>query len=157
MDKVDILLRTGAGAVVAASLFALLFDPTAADTRRLDNIAAIQARHKPLAANSALSPRQEAAALGQAPIFVMSTGAGAFSDKPIQIFGLSVSAGRKAVLAGIDGGPPQWMKPGDTSGDVRCLDVGVNGATFETPLGTRTIGLNDAPASVAPASGPQGG
>lgn len=156
MDKVDILLRTGAGAVVAASLLALLFDPTAGDSRRLDGIAAIQTKHKPLATGGGSPPRQEASALGQTPIFVMSTGAGAFSDKPIQIFGLSVSAGRKAVLAGIDGGPPQWMKPGDTSGDVRCLDIGVNGATFETPLGTRTVGLNDAPAS-ASASGPEGG
>lgn len=162
MDKTDLLLRTGAGAVVLASLFGLLFDPTHSDGQRLTAVA--ETASKSVTASSAASGnmrlKQEAAALGQQPIFVMSTGAGAFTDKPIQIYGISISAGRKAVLVAIDGGPPAWMRPGDTSGEVRLLNVEVGGARFETPLGDRVINLNDqSAASPAPTNpnGPQGG
>jgi len=158
-DPMKLALVSGCAVAVAGALLTLVVDPTKGLQDRLDNLPSAHGLALPMAKTAQI----DVAGLVDKPIFVMTTGPGAYKDKTLQLFGLAISPGRKAVLVSVDGAPPVWMAVGDTSDDIRLADVGTNGASFDTPVGPRTVGLSDAapakPASTAQASPqpPQGG
>ena len=154
MDKTRLILGTGAGTAAVGLLVLLVFDPTRGDTARLDAMAAAAKAGPRLSALSQnVGYSEDFAMLTQRPIFVMTTGAGAYKEKAFQLFGVSISPGRKAVLVSIDGAPAAWVSAGQISGDVQLIDADARSARFDTPLGERTVSMSD-PAPVAvPGSG----
>jgi len=144
MEKLKPYLMLGAGGVVLTLVLSLLIDPTRADIKRMGALEGLKLR------DSAQAMRNDAASddavlLSGHPIFIMSTGAGAYKDKTFQIFGLSIANGRKAALVAIDGGPPVWISVGQVSDDVQLIDVTATSARFDTPLGERVVSINDTP------------
>ncbi len=138
-DPVKLALISGCAVAVAGALLTLAVDPTKGLQDRLDNLPSVHGLSLPLS-----RPAQvDVAGLTDKPIFVMTTGPGAYKDKTLQLFGLAISPGRKAVLVSVDGAPAAWMAVGDSAGDIRLADVGTNGASFDTPVGPRTVGLSD--------------
>lgn len=135
-------LLASAALVTLATAFTLLVDPTSGMNRRMDAIEPMLGKAATIEAGRAV--KIDAARMAQSPIFVMTSGAAAYKEKTFQLFGVSVSSRRKAALVSIDGAPAAWMTAGAESGDVRLVDVGANGAVFETPVGTRTVSLSDA-------------
>ena len=140
----------GAGVATAATLLFLGLDPTAGANDRLNAIDPVLSR-APMA-DAGKSARVDVARMASAPLFVMTTGAAAYKEKTFQLYGVSISPKRRAALVSIDGAPATWITVGDVSGDVRLADIGTNGASFETPVGTRTVTLSDPP----PAAGETG-
>lgn len=134
-------LLAGAGVATLATAFTLLIDPTSAMNRRMDAVDPMLGKGMPVEAGRAV--KIDASRMAQNPIFVMTSGAAAYKEKTFQLFGVSVSPRRKAALVSIDGAPAAWMTAGDASGDVRLVDVGGNGAVFETPVGSRSVSLSD--------------
>ena len=155
MEKLKPYLMTSAGAAVAVLLLSLVFDPTRADVRRMDALQTLKLRASPSPVLTAVG--DDAALLSGRPIFIMSTGAGAYKDKTFQVFGLSISPGRKAALVAIDGGQPSWISVGQVSDDVQLIDVTATSARFDTPLGERVVSINDTPAAQGAASSSAGG
>ena len=154
MDKTRLILGTGALTAAAGLLVLLLIDPTHGDNARLDAMttaAKAGPRLSSLAQNAGYG--EDFALLTQRPIFVMTTGAGAYKDKTFQLFGVSISPGRKAVLVSIDGAPPVWVSAGQISGDVQLIDADVRSARFDTPLGERTVSMNDPAPTATPGTG----
>lgn len=147
--QVHTALLAGAGVVTLVTAFMLLVDPTAGINQRMDAVEPMLGKAVTIEADRAV--KIDAARMAQTPIFVMTSGAAAYKEKMFQLFGVSVSLRRKAALVSIDGAPATWITAGDTSGDVRLVDVGGNGAVFETPVGTRTVSLSDP----APAADPK--
>jgi hypothetical protein len=151
-DPKAVMLRTaligGAGLTTAFTVLTLLFDPTSGMNRQLD---AIEPRlGRAVALETGRAARTDVSRMAQMPIFIMTTGAGAYKGKSLQLFGLSVSTKRKAALVAIDGAPAVWMSVDELNGDVRLVDVGTNGASFETPIGSQTVSLSDpSPAAAA--------
>jgi hypothetical protein len=141
-------LLAAAAAATIATAFTLLIDPTSAMNKRLDVIDPMISKAVTVQPSRAM--KIDAARMAQAPIFVMTSGAAAYKEKAFLLFGVSVSYKRKAALVSIDGAPPVWMTAGAAAGDVRLLDVGGNGAVFETPVGTKTVSLTDAPLAAEP-------
>jgi hypothetical protein len=154
MEKARLIL--GAGALTASVAFAVLslLDPTHADTKQLDHIAsAAQSAPRLASLTKPASFRSDMDGLVQAPIFVMTTGIGAYTEKTFQLFGVSISGDRKAALVGIDGAAPVWIRMGQLNGDIQLLDVSASSARFDTPVGERTVNLSDAPpAATTPAA-----
>jgi hypothetical protein len=149
--QADLLKKALLGCAAVATVvtaFSLLIDPTSGMNDRLDAIEPVFG--KALVADAGRVVKIDAARMAQAPIFVMTSGAGAYKEKTFQLFGVSVSSKRKAALVSIDGAAAAWMIAGMQNGDVRLLDVGGNGAVFETPVGTRNVALTDAPAAAEP-------
>lgn len=146
MEKTRLILTAGAlTASVAFAVFSLI-DPTHADAKRLDHIAdTIKSAPRLSTLTKAASFRTDMDGLVQAPIFVMTTGAGAYAEKSLQLFGVSISGDRKAALVGIDGAAPAWIRVGQLSGDIQLLDVNAGSAHFDTPVGERTVNLSDVP------------
>ena len=150
IDPMKLALISGAAVAVAGALLSLAVDPTKGLQDRLDALPQAHGLSLPVAKK----PELDIAALAEKPIFVMTTGPAAYKDKTLQLFGVAISPGRKAALVSVDGAPPGWMAVGDMAGDIRLADVGTNGASFETPVGPRMIGLNDsAPAKPGGTSG----
>jgi len=151
MEKTRLIL--GTGALTASLAFAVLslLDPTHADTKQLDHIArTAQSAPRLASLTKPASFRSDLDGLVQAPIFVMTTGTGAYTEKTFQLFGVSISGDRKAALVGIDGAAPVWIRTGQLNGDIQLLDVSAGSARFDTPVGERTINLSDAPPAVTP-------
>ena len=148
IDPVKTAVIAGCAVAVAGALLTLAVDPTRGLRDRLDALPQAHGLNLPVAKRTQV----DVAGLAEKPIFVMTTGPAAYKDKTLQLFGLAISPGRKAVLVSVDGAPPVWMAVGDMAGDIRLADVGTNGASFETPVGPRTVGLSDA----APAKGAAG-
>lgn len=130
----------GCAVAVAGALFSLVIDPTKGLQDRLDALPQAHGLNLPVSQKSQI----DVAGLAAKPIFVMTTGPGAYKDKALQLFGVAISPGRKAALVSVDGAAPVWMAVGEQAGDIRLADVGTNGASFDTPIGPRTVGLNDA-------------
>ncbi len=150
IDPTKMALVSGAAVAVAGALLMLAVDPTKSLLDRLDALPQAHGLSLPIAKKTDL----DIAALAEKPIFVMTTGPAAYKDKTLQLFGVAISPGRKAALVSVDGAAPSWMAVGDMAGDIRLADVGTNGASFETPVGPRTVGLNDAaPAKLGAGSG----
>jgi|GEM_PF-2706221 len=146
MEKTRLILT--AGALTASVAFAVLslIDPTRADAKRLDRIADTAKSAPRLSSlTKAASFRTDMDGLVQAPVFVMTTGAGAYMEKTFQLFGVSISGERKAALVAIDGAAPVWIRTGQLNGDIQLLDVNAGSARFDTPVGERTVNLSDAP------------
>ena len=139
-DPIRMALFAGCAVAVAGALVSLLLDPTKGLQDRLDVLPQAHGLSLPMARK----PQLDITGLAERPIFVMTTGPGAYKEKALQLFGLAISPGRKAALVSVDGAVPAWMAVGDMAGDIRLADVGTNAARFETPIGPRTIGLNDA-------------
>ena len=138
-DPVKLALFSGCAVAVAGALLTLIVDPTKGLQDRLDNLPAAHDLALPISRTTPI----DVAGLIDKPIFVMTTGPGAYKDKTLQLFGIAISPGRKAVLVSVDGAAPAWMAVGDTAGDIRLADVGTNGASFDTPVGPRMVGLSD--------------
>jgi len=138
-DPIKTALVAGSAVAVAGALVCLLFDPTKSLQGRLDALPQGHGLSLPVM-NTA---QVDVAGLVEKPIFVMTTGPGAYKEKTLQLFGLAISPGRKAVLVSVDGAEPTWMAVGDTVGDIRLANVGTNGASFDTPIGEKMVGLND--------------
>ena len=119
IDKTRLILGTGAATATAGLLILLMFDPTRGDNGRLDALAAAaQAGPRLSSLAQSVGYGEDFALLTQRPIFVMTTGAGAYKEKTFKLFGVSISAGRKAVLVSIDGATAAWVSAGQLSGDV---------------------------------------
>jgi len=161
IDPIKTALVGGCAVAVAGAMLTLLADPTKGLQDRLDNLPQVHGLSLPVSQKAQI----DVAGLADKPIFVMTTGRGAYKEKTLQLFGLAISPGRKAALVSVDGAMPAWMAVGETAGDIRLTDVGTNGASFETPIGSRTVGLSDsAPAKTgasasasASSQPPQGG
>lgn len=150
MEKLKPYLMVSACSVIAVLVLSLLFDPTRADVKQMDALQALKVRGE---ASSSLNPvNDDVTLLSSRPVFIMSTGVGAYKDKTFQIFGLSISPGRKAALVAIDGGQPAWISVGQVSDDVQLTDVTATSARFDTPLGERIVSINDAPTQQGSAS-----
>lgn len=150
MEKLKPYLMASACSVIAISIFSLMFDPTRADVKQMDALEMLKLNAE---TTTSLNPvSEDVTLLSSRPIFIMSTGAGAYKDKTFRIFGLSISPGRKAALVAIDGGQPAWISVGQVSDDVQLTDVTATSARFDTPLGERIISINDAPAAQGAAS-----
>ena len=154
MDKTRLILGTGAATAAAGLVVLLLLDPTRGDIARLDAMAtAARAGPQLSALAQNVGYNEDFALLTQRPIFVMTTGAGAYKEKTFQLFGVSISPGRKAVLVSIDGAPAAWVSAGQITGDVQLIDADVSHARFDTPLGERTVSINDPAPASAPGAG----
>lgn len=154
MDKTRLILGTGAASAAAGLLVLLLVDPTRGDNARLDDMTTAAKDGPRLSALSQnVGYNEDFALLTQRPIFVMTTGAGAYKEKTFQLFGVSISPGRKAVLVSIDGAPAAWVSAGQISGDVQLIDADAGHARFDTPLGERAVSMNDAAPTAAPGTG----
>ncbi len=149
-DWLKVSLIGGAGLATLATLVALTIDPTSETRGRLHAVDKIVGPKDAIGITRA--EKIDAARLAQNPLFVMTTGPSAYKEKTFQLFGVSISPKRKAALVAIDGAPPVWLTAGEVSGDIRLADVGTNGASFETPVGVRTINLSDAPPPAASAN-----
>jgi len=133
---------SGAGLTLAAGLVWLIWDPTSSDLASLDKLDQGMAPAPRL--NTAVqSKASDLASLTQAPIFLMTTGPMAYKEKAIQLFGLSLSPNRHAVLVSFDGASPIWMSQGEVHEDIRLTEVGLDGANFETLLGLKNVKLSD--------------
>jgi hypothetical protein len=157
MEKTRLIIATGA--LTASVAFAALsvIDLTHADTQRLDNISKVAKSAPRLAGlTKPVSTRADTDGLVQLPIFVMTTGTGAYAEKTFQLFGVAISGDQKAALVAIDGAAPVWIRSGQLSGDVQLLDVNAGSARFDTTLGERTVNMSDAPAA-APTPAATGG
>ena len=153
IEKTRIIL--GAGAVTGGILLLLLgfIDPTHSDSLKLDAIAKVASTAPKLSALAKKMPYSGSVdSLVEHPIFVMTTGTSAYAEKTFQLFGVSISANRKAALVAIDGGQPVWVRAGELSGDVQLVDVQAGSARFDTPLGERTVNMSDTPAASAQTS-----
>jgi hypothetical protein len=161
IDPMKMALFSGCVIAVVGALLTLLVDPTKGLQDRLDALPEAHGLSLPLAKKEQVA----IAGLADRPIFVMTTGPGAYKDKSLELFGLAISPGRKAALVSVDGAAAVWMAVGDAAGDIRLADVGTNGASFETPIGSRTVRLSDAApaksgassASASSSQPPQGG
>jgi len=144
----------GCAVAVAGALLSLVVDPTKSLQDRLDALPRAHSLSLPMTKASQV----DIAGLAAKPIFIMTSGPGAYKDKTLQLFGLAISPGRRAALVSIDGAAPAWMAVGDAAGDIRLTDVGTNGASFETPIGSRTVELTDSapakPGAAASAAAP---
>ncbi len=150
MDPMKAALYGGCAVAVGGALLTLVIDPTKGLQTRLDDLPQAHGLSLPVARKTQI----DIAGLAEKPIFVMTTGPAAYKEKTLQLFGLAISPGRKAVLVSVDGATPVWMAIGDMAGDIRLADVGTNGASFETPVGPRMVGLSDAaPAKAGNAAG----
>lgn len=147
--QVQTALLAGAAVATLATAFTLLVDPTSGMNARMDAVEPLLGKAVTIEAGRAV--KIDAARMAQTPIFVMTSGAAAYKEKTFQLFGVSVSSRRKAALVSIDGAPATWMTAGSVNGDLRLVEVGGNGAVFETPVGTRTVSLSDP----APAADPK--
>ena len=155
LSKIQLICLAGAAsAAVATAAFALV-DPTVSDADRVAQAGVTAGR---------LSHRLKAQAvhaenvswLMQQPIFIMSTGPDAYHEKALAVAGIAITRGRRAALVAIDGQAPRWLQVGETAGDLTLIDVGIDGATFDTPVGKRIVGLSPpAPADAATAATPQ--
>ncbi|ADU15342.1 hypothetical protein [Asticcacaulis excentricus] len=134
------------GTAIAASLGGVavfVADPTQPVNARLDLIQSqLKALPKagPVAVGAALS---DVTLLAQQPIFVMSTGANAYKEKAVKLIGISISPGRRAALVSVDGQPAVWMGIGETQDELVLIEVGSNAVRFDTPVGARTISINE--------------
>lgn len=151
MEKLKPYLMLSAASAIGVLLLSLVVDPTHADQARLDALSGLRAGNEKASAPE-MARTDDVALLSGRPIFVMTTGAGAYKDKSFQIFGLAMSPGRKAALVAIDGGQPAWISVGQVSGDVQLIDITSDSARFDTPLGERTVSINDTPAASAASS-----
>ncbi len=153
MEKARLIL--GAGALTASVAFAALsvIDPTHSDMRQLDGIAkAAKVAPRLASLTKPASFRTDMDGLVQQPIFVMTTGTGAYAEKKFQLFGVSISPDRKAALVGIDGAAPEWIRTGQLNGDIQLIDVNAGSARFDTPVGERTVNLSETPPAAATSS-----
>jgi hypothetical protein len=151
MEKTRIILGAGAAVGVIALVFLGLMDPTRGDIHRLDALTeAVRAGPRLDALSQKASYTADLDSLVQRPVFAMTTGSGAYAEKTFQLFGVSISAARKAVLVAIDGAPPVWVRTGEISGDVQLIDVNGGSARFDTPLGERSVNMSDPPPAVSP-------
>ncbi len=148
-DSTKTMLVAGCVVAVAGAMAFLVIDPTKGLQSRLDDLPQAHGLALPVSKK----PQLDIAGLVERPIFVMTTGPGAYKDKTLQLFGLAISPGRKAALVSVDGAAATWMAVGDAAGDLRLVDVGTNGARFDTPIGPRTVGLNDAAPAKPAAAG----
>ncbi len=152
VNQTKTALGTGVAVTVAGALIMLAWDPTHADQRRLDDLERTGRLSLDAGVANATAYQAEVEALAQQPIFVMTTGPMAYKEKALQIFGVAISPGRRAALVSIDGGEAAWMAVGQVTGDIRLSAVGTNGASFDTPVGTRIVNLDDTPSSPTTAS-----
>lgn len=151
MEKTRVVLGAGASAGVIALVFLGLMNPTRGDIRRLDAITeAVRAGPRLDALAQKASYTADLDGLVQRPIFAMTTGSGAYAEKTFQLFGVSISPTRKAVLVAIDGAAPIWVRTGEISGDVQLIDVNGSSARFDTPLGERSVNMSDPPPAASP-------
>lgn len=151
MEKTRVVLGAGATAGVIALVFLGLMNPTRGDIRRLDAITeAVRAGPRLDALSQKVSYTADLDGLVQRPIFAMTTGSGAYAEKTFQLFGVSISAARKAVLVAIDGAAPVWVRAGEINGDVQLIDVNGSSARFDTPLGERSVNMSDPPPAASP-------
>jgi predicted aconitase len=150
MDKAKLILGGGAITGVLALAILALTDPTRADQTHLEALAKMSQGGARL---SSLTPPANYAAgtetLAQSPIFVMTTGTGAYAEKTFQLFGVSISANRKAALVSINGATPVWVRAGEVSDDVQLIDVTASSARFDTAVGERSVNLSDPPPTAA--------
>ena len=145
----------------AASLCAMILGLMLSGGSDRDQLMALQARFQALSPPPASKARDHMIDLGvltQAPIFVMTSGTGAYKERAIVVSGIAVSPGRHAALISIENGPAHWLSVGDHDGDLRLDSVGMSGVVFDTPIGPRsqpiTSGGNASSASSSPTSGP---
>ena len=152
-DKIKLILGAGAISALVCVLVLLVFDPTRGGAKRLDAVADAARRAPKLSAMPQLASNQDTDMLIQRPVFVMTPGAAAYKERTFQLFGVSISPSRKAVLVSIDGAQPVWINAGQVSGDVQLIDADARSARFDTPLGERTVSFNDPAPAAAPAGG----
>jgi hypothetical protein len=128
---------------LVGSLLWLTIDPTSGDHKRLDKLEteAIPTRSSSPKSTNTISI--DPMILDQKPIFVMTTGANSYQEKKIEVLGISITPSRRAALVLIEGGSPFWMPIGDVSSDIRLIEVGMQGARFDTPVGSRLINLRN--------------
>lgn len=74
-----------------------------------------------------------------APLFGTATGAA--PDPAIRLDGVSLSRQRTAALLSIGGAAAEWLKPGESRGEVILQQVGAARVLVETPSGTKEIAL----------------
>lgn len=142
IDELKILGLSGAGATLFGALCLWLIDPTAADAKRLETAeTALRRLPKPVA--TAPTTASDISLLMQQPVFVMSTGANAYTEKKIRLIGVSISPGRRAALVAVEGAEAQWMRVGEVQNEMVLLEVGGSAARFDTPVGPRTVGMDD--------------
>jgi len=153
IDRIRPILGAGAISALVCALMLLVFDPTHGDMRRLDAMTEAAHQAPKLSGAQQISYAQDTDMLAQRPIFAMTTGTGAYKEKTFQLFGVSISPSRKAVLVSIDGAPPVWISVGQVSGDVQLIDADGRGARFDTPLGERTVIFSDPAPGAASAGG----
>ena len=148
-DPLKIAMVGGVATAVVVAIAALVYDPTSAFAGRLDAVdLMVSSGHKLAAVTPA---KLDIGRLAQTPLFVMTTGAAAYKERSFQLYGVSISAQRKAALVSIDGAPASWMAVGASNGDVRLTDVGTNGVSFETPVGQKVVSLTDTPSTAGSA------
>ena len=143
----------GVAVTVAGALAMLVWDPTRPYQQRLDTLEHLGGLPAAATTHAGDGDGDDTSLMASQPIFVMTTGPGAYKEKTLQIFGVAISPGRHAALVSVDGAEPVWMVAGEVNGDIRLTAVGTNGASFDTPVGPRTVTFNDAPPSSASAAG----
>lgn len=93
----------------------------------------------------------QGAALASAPLFPLTTGPGAVREPALRVDGLSVTPRRAAVLVSIDGKPAEWLSAGETREGITVRSVAASGATFDTLVGEKVLGVGEQSAASAPA------
>lgn len=138
--------KVAPAAAIAAGLCAVAsfwLDPSKPFQARMDGVQAqLRALPKAGTASQPVAP-SDVTLLAQQPIFVMSTGANAYKEKAVKLIGISISPGRKAALVSVDGQPAVWMGVGETQDELVLIEVGSNAVRFDTPVGARTININE--------------
>jgi hypothetical protein len=142
MNKLQISLVTGAMSALIATAVVAAYNPNASTLARLDTL---QARSKPAGPKQpgGVMATDNVSGLIRQPIFVMTTGGNAYKDKDFKLFGISITPKRKAALVSVDGAEAHWVELGETESDFTLIDIGTNGARFDTPTGIRSVNLND--------------
>ncbi len=149
LTNLQLTCIAGAAAAAVATAGFALYDPTSADLDRVAQAAAMAGRlsHR-LKADTIRNA--DAGALMQQPIFIMSTGPTAYHDKALSVSGIAITRGRRAALVSVDGGALRWLQVGESANGLTLTDVRIDGATFDTPVGPRFVGLSSAPATATP-------
>jgi len=152
LTNLQLTCIAGAAAAVVATAGFALYDPTSADLDRVAQAAATTGRLSHRLKAETLRTA-DAGALMQQPIFIMSTGPAAYHDKAIGVSGIAITRSRRAALVSLDGQPVRWLQVGESSGGLTLTGVRIDGATFDTPIGPRFVGLSSGPAAPAATDG----
>jgi hypothetical protein len=85
-----------------------------------------------------------------APLFAPASGPGAVADSLIRLDGISLSRQRTAALISINNAPAEWLRPGETRGDITLQQVAASRVVVDTPFGTKEIGLGQSSGAIQP-------